>query len=293
MKISFTESQKNRLKFSQKVTLYVTHFFTLIFPRLSAYISLKFFCNPKSRRVYDFRTQIQPEVFDWDVEGNNLKAYSFQKEKKYKKTILLTHGWADTSVRFTSLIDFLVNEGFKVWVFDHIGHGKSSLKTSHLILFIKGLSAVMNQINKIDLKEVDALLAHSMGSLAVLNLEQKTLENKKVIIASAPTLFFENMFERITSYGVSALMLKNFLDRISKKSGFDWDALAPLKQKNKIGENFLFIHDKNDPVCSFDNIKMLVENTPHHFFETKGLGHLKIIKDHSVHEKISSFLTSV
>lgn len=291
MKPSFFEEQTMNLTFKQKVLLKTTYYFTRLTPGLSAAFALKYLCNPRSRRSFDLRTKVTPEEFEIKYKTGFVKAYKFSPSKEGEKSVLLTHGWADTTTRFTQTIDQLVESGFTVWSFDHIGHGKSAESTAHLFNFIKGLKLTLSFIKEHDKKEVTAILAHSMGSLAVLNLEENLLKDKKIILVSAPTLFFENMFTRITSFGLSALMLKNLLENVSKKRNLHWESLAPVKQAHKTNENFLFVHDIDDQVCSFDNIKELLKDRTHQFHETKGLGHLKILKDSEVLSVMSEFIS--
>jgi len=193
------------------------------------------------------------------------------------------------SVRYTHLIDHLIKEGFDVWALDQIGHGKSDDDTAHLFGFVDGVSECIKFIEHNDNKLI-SIVGHSMGALAVLNQNERHLKNKKIIMMSAPTKFFENLFINTKKFGVSSKMLLNALEFVSTTYGKHWTELSPEKHLHKIAPHFLMIHDKDDPTCSYKNFKDLVEYTNHDFMTTETLGHLKILKDKLVHKRISDFI---
>ncbi len=257
--------------------------FTKIFPRLSSKFFLKLLCSPRSRREYELRTKKNPKIHKVKTKMGEVCLYRFGNGPK---NIFLTHGWADSTRRFTSLIDkLLLNDNLSVWSLDHIGHGKSDGNLAHLFGFIDGLDKSIKFINSKGFK-VDTFISHSMGGLALLNLEEEKLKSSNKIIISSPSKFFEFMFKRISSIGVSPYTLNNLLTKISFQYGTDWNSLSPDQNTHKINSSFLFIHDEDDEVCSIKNLKNLIKNKEHRFFSTKGLGHLKILKDESVLDRI-------
>ena len=258
-------------------------------PKLSAKLALKYLFKPNGRRDYEFRTKNKPETFNVKTKSGNLSLYRFSKG--HKKSAFLSHGWADSSTRFTQVIDHLNESGFGVWTLDHIGHGKSERSAANIFTFIDGAAESLKFIKNKDF-EPTALIGHSMGSLAVLNLSKETLDGKKVVLISAPTKFFANIFKRIDQAGIPKLLLLNSFNFLSKKYKTKWESLSPDKQAHKINKSFLFVHDEDDTTCSYENIKGLVKNQPHEFMSTKGLGHLKILKYEAVLKRILKFINT-
>jgi len=266
--------------------------FTSIYAKISKTGSAKFALNqlfkPHSRRDYAFRTKKRPsKTYKVKTIKGQVALHHFLGSEN--KHVLLSHGWADTSVRFTHLIDHLVSEGFDVWAFDHIGHGKSEGNTAHLFGFVDDVKESLKFI-EYQGHEVVSIIGHSMGALAVLNQTTPHLKNKRIVMISAPTDFFENLFINTKKFGLSNKMLLNSLEFLSDIYGTEWPELSPKKQTHKIGSHFLMVHDKGDPTCSYESFKELVELTNHEFMTTETLGHLKILKDKVVLKRISDFI---
>ncbi len=175
----FYNSTEKPQGFKPKALMAFTSTFAKISPNLSADFALKYLFKPYSRRNYDFRTQVPPHETHTvkTIKGDLALHHFFAKSDEH---VILSHGWADTSVRFTYLIDELLKQNLNVWVFDQIGHGKSQGDTAHLFGFIDGLRKSIDFIQSQD-HNLKSILGHSMGALAVLNQDEEILKNKKII----------------------------------------------------------------------------------------------------------------
>ncbi|MBQ4857886.1 alpha/beta hydrolase [Pseudoalteromonas sp. MMG007] len=272
-----------------KVTKAATFGLTKTFPNLSARLAMKVFCNPHSRRKYDFRTDIQPINIKLNTQLGAINLYYFSQEGN-SKAVFLSHGWADSTNRFTTLINELVEKGFNVYSIDHIGHGYSYGKVSHLYGYMQGLTAAFNYFDEQNIL-IDRVITHSMAGVALLNLDSRFLEDKKIVMISAPAQIFEAMFEKVKQVGISELMLENMLNKVSEQYGINWQNLHPDNSKHKINEDMLFIHDKNDSVANFEAIKHLTDNTPATLIATEKLGHVRILKSQYVYDQITTFMS--
>ncbi|MCJ8278032.1 MAG: alpha/beta fold hydrolase [Bdellovibrionales bacterium] len=249
-----------------------------ITPKLFTKVSLKFFMNPKGKRVYQFEN-LNPERHSVKGVHGDIQAYFFKGGEKH---ILLTHGWADMSKSFETLITELLDKGFSVWSFDHAGHGYSEGYISNLFAFIDGLKNTILYIQTKDL-ELHGIISHSMGGAAVLNLNKSYLSHKKVVLMAPPVRFFEAMFNTFKNIGITARVLTHLLDSISQYYGGDWQKIKPYDQKDKIHEGFLIVHD--------ENMIELISGTQAELYATEGLGHRRILKDPKVLSKVSQFLS--
>ncbi len=283
-----SENESKIDKFKKTIIRSVTNNITSVSPKLSEKLATKILCRPYSLRSYSLRTNIQPTQHKIKTKLGNVILYKFESKLNVKH-IFLSHGWSDSSIRFTRLINFLTSKGITVWSLDHIGHGKSEGKVAHLFGFIEGMTKSLEFLNSQNI-EIDAIIGHSMGALATLNLPDNIHQNKKVILISMPTKFFESMFYKITSLGISKSTLENLLNRVSKQYQRSWQDLSPDQNTHKIKGNFYFIHDKTDQVCSYENLTNLLQNSPSQLDSTNKLGHLMILKNEEVFEKIHTYL---
>ena len=98
---------------------------------------------------------------------------------------------------------------------------------------MQGLTAAFEYFNGQNIT-INRVVTHSMGGVALLNLAPHYLENKKIVMISAPAQIFEAMFAKVRQVGISELMLENMLNRVSDKYGISWQNLHPDHSKNKI-----------------------------------------------------------
>jgi len=261
------------------ITCVASHSFVKISPSFSQYLGLKILCNPFSKRDYKFDTNLTPRSHSIRYgDQGDIKAYHFEGGEK---TVVLSHGWSDNSSTFSDLINFLVESGYSVWTFDHVGHGKSLGSTAHLFAFINGLKSVLSYIEENGHK-IEALIGHSMGAVALMNLDKSYLETRKTVFIATPMNFFEIMFERITKAGLSSTFLTNLLEGVSKRHNTNWQNLKPYNQLNKHGQNTIFIHDEKDRYAPFYHVKVAQEYTNFNLISTSGLGHARILRSEEI-----------
>jgi pimeloyl-ACP methyl ester carboxylesterase len=289
MKDIYFEPNRRKPKPTKKVLNIGTHWLTVISPYLSMKLASKLLGNPFSRRVYEMRTVVKPESVVIATSFGDICLHKFSPKTQHcEKHILLFHGWGDSSTRFTQLINQLLLSGFTLWSFDQVGHGKSSGNYSHLFAFIEGTRQVIEYLDRENCSP-QAIVGHSMGALGVMNQPAELIGTKKVVLISAPALFFENMYHAVASVGVARIMLTNLLEQVSALMGTHWKTLAPRENTAIINNNFLFVHDTTDLTCSYKGIKNLLTNIEHEFYTTENLGHIKILKDPQMLSKVADF----
>jgi pimeloyl-ACP methyl ester carboxylesterase len=207
------------------------------------------------------------------------------------RVIIVSHGWGDTSNSFQDMIVSLTNQGYLVAAFDHIGHGKSSGSKSHLLSFIETLELLTEQFHE-DRIEVSAIIGHSMGAIATLNLPNHLLKDKKIILISSPINFFELMFEKVVQAGISRKFLTRVLESISLRHGKTWQQLNTENNRDKLGLHVTFIHDRQDRYAPFEDVSYFLQSEKTTLIETQGLGHRRILSDTNVINNIAQVLSA-
>jgi pimeloyl-ACP methyl ester carboxylesterase len=288
MKDIYFEPVVEKPNLIKKIINFTTHWLTVCSPYLSVKLANKLLGNPFSRRKYQMRTQVAPLSVMLPTSAGEVCLHKFLSDKsKTDNHIFLCHGWGDTSTRFTQLINHLLEQGYTVWSLDQVGHGQSQGHYSDLYCFIEGTSKALEYMREQG-SAANVIIGHSMGALGVMNLSEQLLTDKKVILISAPSLFFENMKDAVASVGISKLMLTNLLESVSKQRGVNWQNLTPASNVHKMA-NSLFIHDITDTICPYQHTKNLAQEIEHSFFSTNGAGHTKLLKNAELLEKVSSF----
>lgn len=270
----------------RKATFLVTGLMSFFFPKLSNHIARKYLMNPFSNRKYEFKRNQPLKSYNVDTQLGHVKLYKFGLGER---TVVLTHGWGDSSRRFDGLIDYLLINNYTVWSFDHIGHGKSEGSSSNLFYFIVGLKAVIKFLEENSVK-IDAMVSHSMGAVAILNSEENFFKGKRFVFISSPMRFFRSIFRIVRNTGVSLLMMRRLLEALSSEFNAYWKDLSPSEHQYKISENFMYVHDVGDRQALFEETKAYVEKTPARFFKTEGLDHLGTMNNQEVFKVITEFI---
>jgi pimeloyl-ACP methyl ester carboxylesterase len=287
MKFSYFNTGDNKLGLTT-ITRGVTSILSTVAPRLSAFLGLNILMRPHGRRSY------ASELITPENELNMLTSMGTVHVNifgKGREVIIVSHGWEDTSQSFQQMIISLTEQGYLVAAIDHIGHGKSAGKKSHLLSFIETINLLTEHFNE-ENTQIKAIIGHSMGAIATLNLPFNVLEHKKIILISSPIKFFELMFQKVEQVGISRKMLKRVLESVSRKYGKTWQQLAAESHREKLTLDITFIHDLNDRFAPFDDVKYFLNQEKNTLIATEGLGHRKILGDTKVIENISQVLAS-
>lgn len=287
MKFSYFNNGSSRFGLTS-ISRGLTATLSTLSPRFSAFLGENILMKPYSRRNYSFK-HIKPKK-----ELNLLTSMGTAHVNLFgsgSKVVIVSHGWGDTSSSFEQMIISLTQQGYVVAAIDHIGHGKSSGNNSHLLSFIETLELLMEQFNE-ERINVDAIIGHSMGAIATLNLPSYLLENKKVILISSPINFFELMFKKVEQAGISRRLLTRVLDSISHKHGKIWQQLTTEHNRDKLALNFTFIHDRQDRYAPFADVTQYLQQEKNTLIETQGLGHRRILSDTNVIKNIAQVLST-
>lgn len=259
-----------------------------LMPKFSAVLGKKILMKPYGKRKYEF------ELIKAQRELKLLTSMGLVHVNLFgsgNNVIIVSHGWGDTSESFQQMILSLTQQGYLVAAIDHIGHGKSSGSNSHLLIFIETIELLTEQFNE-ERINVDAIIGHSMGAIATLNLPNYLLENKKIILISSPVKFFELMFEKVEQAGISRKLLTRVLENISHKYGKTWQQLTTESNRDKLALNVTFIHDRQDRYAPFSDVAQFLQQEKNALIATEGLGHRKILSDTSVINNIAKVLAA-
>ncbi len=107
-----------------------------------------------------------------------------------KANMILVHGYAEHSSRYSEMAEKLLSAGINVYTFDLTGHGKSSGRKAYIDRFqdyVKDLNDLKNKVNMSpDLPTF--IYGHSMGALVVISDILLKKSSYDGVIFSAPAL---------------------------------------------------------------------------------------------------------
>lgn len=120
--------------------------------------------------------------------GRKVFFQTWHPDTKPKATILIVHGYAEHSGRYTYAAEYLVRQGFAVYAQDHYGHGKSDGTRADVPMFELFTADLYKLYTIAENKEKNDifLLGHSMGGAVGAHFAITYPDTLKGIILSGP-----------------------------------------------------------------------------------------------------------
>ena len=283
------------MKIKKRIALqyYKLKFFLLglLVPKKTSRIAFELFCTPYSGKPKRTVPSIfeHTETIELLTEGNIvLRGWCWKPEEELSngKKILILHGFDSCAYKFEKYIRPLKKEGFMVYAFDAPGHGISDGKTINSLQY-------KNAILKMEEKfgEFYGMMAHSIAGLAV-SLATEKLTNLQKLVLIAPAVEITRPIESFARMvGLSKKLKELFYGHIIAIGGYPisyYDSRIAMK---KSSIETLWLHDKKDNICPFEDVEPLLNSKPEHitFYITNGLGHCNIYRETSTIKKIVNF----
>ena len=135
--------------------------------------------------------------------------------------VVLVHGWGGRGAQLRAFVPELLEAGYQVVLFDHVGHGYNAPGESSLVHFVRGLQAVVEDSEARGAKVVGAI-GHSLGAAAIgVWLEQARRELRTVLIAP-PTSVERYSTLLARRLGIPEPVRRARQERFERKLGRRW-----------------------------------------------------------------------
>lgn len=179
------------------------------------------------------------------IDGYITKLYHLCSPKRPKASILILHGMAEHHKRYLMFSQYLVDQGYDVYLYDHRGHGTDK-KFSEIGFFApnKGYQIVVEDaitvskyIEQNNRSNKFFLFGHSMGSLIARNVIQTYDKYNGVILSGTAHppkllvkagLLLSALIKKVKGPKHVSPFLNNLLfggkkyTRLSDRTAFDW-----------------------------------------------------------------------
>ncbi len=260
--------------------------------RKATIIAFNAFCTPFTMRMQKLRPAIfessEPitiELYGLTIRGNRWKSPLLNPKK-----VLLLHGFGSCAYKFEGFVSPLINRGIEVVAFDAPAHGRSDGKRTHVLEY-KEMILQAEQV----FGNFYAFIAHSFGGLAAaLALESlPNAENRKLILIAPLTETSAAVANFFAVIPASKEIIQDFEQYIFELTGNSYAFFSVARIIKTLSSSVLWVHDQDDKICSFQDIKALLnDNIPGtEFLVTNGLGHNKIYLDPQVQKHIVEYIT--
>jgi len=201
--------------------------------------------------------------------------------------ILLVHGWQGRRGQLAKIALNLAEKGFRVIAFDGPAHGSSAKKRTTLVEFSEAVDSAARQFGPIH-----GIVGHSFGAAAVAIAVQNGVEAKRIVLISCPYSLRHvvSSFARLVGLpSRSHERMYPIMEKLHRcpEARLSFENIGPdLKMP------FLLIHDETDryvPVT--DGEKVLSTINRAELVRTNGLGHMRILQDEAVVQKVSRYIS--
>ena len=286
-----------KLKFKQQLIFgyYKTRIRTIgiLSPKKAASIAFDLFSKPFKSKV----KRIVPPVFHnatpVSIQQNKLtiRGFRWESTQPNAKKILIAHGFSSYAYKFDRYVTALKKEGFEVLAFDAPAHGNSDGKKINALIYRDTILAIEEKFGPLY-----GIIAHSLGGLAAsLAVEMLSNQEKRKLVLIAPATetktAVEHFFTLIPSDPKIIIAFNKHIEKLAQQPISYFSVARVVRTATA---KILWIHDQEDNVCTFNDVKPLLSEQIDRLelFITKGLGHNKIYKDLSTKVKVIHFLTS-
>ena len=224
------------------------------------------------------------------ASGVTLAAWRFGAATR--PAIVASHGWGGRGAQFRAFVPALLEAGYQVILFDHVGHGFSSGGESSLIHFMRGIDAVVSRVESQGANVV-ALIGHSLGAAAAgawLNANKR--EMRTVLIAPPISIErYSGWFAR--KLGLPESVRSQMQQRFERRLGHRWDEFELPQSVRNVRAKALVVHDAGDREVTPASGLSLARAWPGaRFLRTEGLGHRAILRDPQVATDVVDFIAN-
>ena len=226
----------------------------------------------------------------FDVRHGDLILAAWRFGRSDRPVVLLSHGWGGRGAQLRSFVRPLLDAGYQVVAFDHVGHGMSEGSASTLVHFVRGLDAVARQVER-DGSVIAAIVGHSLGAGAAgawLNGNARAI--RAVLIAPPTSLErYSTFFAR--RLGISEKLRREMQEGIERALGQPWRDFELPQSVANVRAPALVIHDYADTEVRATAGLALARAWPGaRFAATRGLGHRGVLRDDGVIRDVVDFV---
>jgi len=265
----------------------------LVSPATAAKSAFDLFCTPySSRKTYEVPEAFtSAEKLSFSFQQHTIHGFNWKPKVPNGHKVLICHGFDSLSYRFERYIDPLLNQGFEIYAFDAPGHGLSSGKTINALLYRDMILKVLSNYGPFS-----GLIAHSFAGIAVTLALEELKENlpKRLVLIAPATETTRSINDFCRHLAISPRLRREMEKLIVDIGGQppSWYSVSRVIQSISIPT--LWLHDKNDQITPFEDMKHLTELDLKHveFVITEKLGH-SLYKDDTVANKIIGFLVTL
>ncbi len=265
-----------------------------IAPALATRLASTLFVTPPTRRSHRTATARASAAlplmqrFKITCESKQLWAYSFGGLAQSKPIVLLVHGWGGYGLQFAGLIPALVEAGFRVVTVDMPAHGASPGRTTNAFEFRAAIQTLAKQVG-----QPTGVIAHSFGAMPTALAMRDGLEPAFSVFLAPMTSFRFAMDAFAAQLQLPEALKQRTADHFEQRFGISRAGLELAERSSAHGVPLMIVHDHEDSRVPIALGRALAEAWPGaELLATRGLGHVRVLSDARVTERVVAFTRS-
>jgi pimeloyl-ACP methyl ester carboxylesterase len=258
-------------------------------PRLTDEITLGLFQKPRRSASLPMPeiAGIPARSFHVQTTVGRLAAWSWGTGP----TVLLVHGWEGHAAQLVPFAGPLLDEGFRVVVFDMPAHGRSEGRLANVVKMAQAVREVAAEIASLAGEPLHAVIAHSLGGAAsVLAMKQGVSAEHVVLLApvAEPRPFVRQTAKMLE---LSEERIEGLMEGFRRIVGGDFGLVDVRFVARQMDVPALIFHDPADREVPFEHGESIAYEWRHsRFVRLEGLGHRRLLKDPKVIEQTIRFV---
>jgi len=254
-----------------------------VLPSVVAKQNAKMFLSP---RRYPLKAWEQ-EAEQQGMRVSFAKGLSAIRWGQSEKRILLMHGWEGRATQMYGLAKPLVEQGYEVIAIDGPKHGHSKGDKANPVEFANAIVDASTAFGPFY-----GAIGHSMGGCALAMAFEKGADLGRYALVSSPACVHDVLKGFASFMGLNSDISQRFINEIEATVGRAAKDLDVGRMMAKHSDEKLLIHSTDDlevPYHSMIQIRDQLSNV--RSFSPEGLGHRKIMRDNSIIDIISTFMS--
>jgi pimeloyl-ACP methyl ester carboxylesterase len=200
--------------------------------------------------------------------------------------VLLVHGWGGRGAQMGGFVAPLLARGYRVVWFDQPGHGESGRAPVALPDFVRALEALAATHGPFM-----AAIGHSLGAAALGLAMRRGLHLTRIVFVGPPSSISEHARKFARLLGITPAIRDAMRQRLEHRYGVRFAEIDRIDELAQLRLPALFVHDSGDVEVPFENTLRLSARMPGaRLIKTYGLGHYRLLRDHSVVQAIVDFV---
>jgi len=186
--------------------------------------------------------------------------------------VLLVHGWGGHSTDMEAFVRPLLDAGFGVAAIDLPAHGESEGNTASIPHTADALLALQRELG-----ELHTVIAHSVGTAAVVHAIGKGLRTERVVLVSAPARYADYAAGFAAQAGLDADQTREMIALLAQM-GVDVASVSTPRTAAQLTQRALICHSADDRTVPLRDGQEIAKAWPGaRLIQLEGLGHRRIL----------------